>query len=81
MHATNDIMVIEQKISELETRYKQKKQKLEQLKSVLVTKDKLHTSNKTPNKVTGQSCDLISIVALQTMKTLVPRQKCAPLIK
>ena len=40
---TNNITAIEEKISELQVRYKQKKQNMEQEKSILVTKDMLHT--------------------------------------
>ena len=44
---SNDIPVIEQKISELEIRYKWKRQMLEQQMSILVTKDMLNASSKT----------------------------------
>ena len=48
---TNDIMVIEQKISKLEVRYKQRGQKLEQQKSILITKDMLHMCSTMTNNV------------------------------
>ena len=47
--STNDVIVIEEKISQLEVRYKKNRQKLEQQKSVLVTKDMFHTDSKRPS--------------------------------
>ena len=54
VHSNNVITVREQKISELELRYKPKRQTLDQQKSVLVTKDMLHTGSKTPSQAAEQ---------------------------
>ena len=51
----NDIMMIEQKISQLVVRYKQKT-KAEQQKSVLVTTDMLHISRRMTNYVADKPC-------------------------
>ena len=48
---TNDIMAIEEKITKLEVRYKQRGQRLEQQKSILITKDMLHMSSTMTNYV------------------------------
>ena len=46
IHKAGDVTIIEQKISKLETKYRQKRQQVEQQKqSMLVTKDLLQMSN------------------------------------
>ena len=51
---SNDITVMEQKISELEVRCKQERKRLEQQKFILVPKDMLNASNKTSILKTGE---------------------------
>ena len=75
-------MVIEQKISELEVKYKQKRQKLEQQKSVLAIKDMLHIGRKHLIMWQGNCMCLVSTGAVQTIDQMyVPRQKCTQLVK
>ena len=52
----NNIMVVEQQILNLETEYKEKRQRLEGQKSVLVSKDLLHMNNIEKSHVPCQYC-------------------------
>ena len=79
---THNIIVIEQKHSNLEVEYKQKRQWLEQQKSVLVTKDMLHTSRTVYNHLAEKHTCLVNIVVvLTTNPRLAHRKKCAPHVR
>ena len=49
INITHDTTVIEEKVSEIDVKDKQKRQSLEQQKSILVTHDMLHVSSKVSN--------------------------------
>ena len=55
MNTTNNIIVAEQEISKYKVRYKQRRQKLGQQKSVLETHNMYYTGNKTLNYSTAKS--------------------------
>ena len=76
---SNDITLIEQKISELGARYKQRRQKLEQQNSTLVNKDMLNARSKMPSCTTGKLQFLVNTVVAQiTNQTLIHKNKYVP---
>ena len=59
---SNDIIVIEQKITKLQARFKQKRQKLEPQKSILLTNDILNASSKMSTCTIGNTRGALSIL-------------------
>ena len=75
------ITIMEQKISELEVRYIQKQQRLEQQRSTLVTKDMPSVSSKMPSSKTGQPHVPCKYYGSADHQTLVQRETYTPQAK